>query len=78
MAILETKLTDPFTVVKKFFDVARDNLMEQFQKESELYEEQAQFLQEQIHQMIDDKLKANQNCLMLEEKMRHLGEDIGL
>jgi len=74
---LENRLQDPFVVVKNYFEVARDTLRSQFDKESALYEEQTEFLQEQIHQMIDDKLKAHQNCLILEEKIRHLNEDIG-
>ncbi len=57
--------------------MARDTLRSQFDKESALYEEQTVFLQDQIHQMIDDKLRAHQNCLILEEKLRHLSEDIG-
>jgi hypothetical protein len=46
--------------------VAKESLRAGFDKESSLFEEQSNFLQEQIHQMIDDKLKAHQNCLMLE------------
>lgn len=72
MKILENKLQDPFVVVKDYFQISRETLRGQFEKECVLYEEQTTFLQEQIHQMIDDKLKAHQNCLMLEEKIRHL------
>lgn len=77
MKILENTLQDPFVVVKDYFQISRETLRGQFEKECALYEEQTAFLQEQIHQMIDDKLKAHQNCLMLEEKIRHLTEDIG-
>jgi hypothetical protein len=77
MKILESILQDPFVVVKDYFEMAKDTLKSQFEKECALYDEQTGFLQEQIHQMIDDKLKAHQNCLMLEEKIRHLTEDIG-
>lgn len=77
MKILESKLQDPFSVVKNYFEVARNSLRDSFDKECLLHEEQTSFLQDQIHQMIDDKLKAHQNCLILEEKIRHLTEDIG-
>ena len=77
MKILESILHDPFVVVKDYFEIAKDTLRSQFEKECALYEEQTTFLQDQIHQMIDDKLRAHQNCLMLEEKIRHLSEDIG-
>jgi len=77
MKILENILQDPFVVVKNYFEVAKDTLRTSFEKDSALYEEQTSFLQEQIHQMIDDKLKAHQNCLIIEEKIRHLTEDIG-
>lgn len=77
MKILEIRLQDPFLVVKNYFEVAKDSLRDSLDKESALYEEQTSFLQDQIHQMIDDKLKAHQNCLILEEKIRHLNEDIG-
>jgi hypothetical protein len=66
LRILENRLQDPFLVVKNYFEVAKDTLRTEFDKESHLFEEQSQFLQEQIHQMIDDKLKAHQNCLILE------------
>lgn len=46
--------------------MAKHTLRESFDKESVLYEEQTNFLQDQIHQMIDDKLRAHQNCLILE------------
>ena len=36
------------------------------------------FLQEQINSMTDDKVKATQSCLILEEKIRNLTEDIGV
>lgn len=66
MKILENRLQDPFSVVKQYFEVAKHSLRESFDKECTLYEEQTNFLQEQIHQMIDDKLRAHQNCLILE------------
>jgi hypothetical protein len=65
MKILENRLQDPFSVVKNYFEVAKNTLRETFDKDSALYEEQTNFLQEQIHQMIEDKLKAHQNCLIL-------------
>ena len=66
MKILENKLQDPFLVVKNYFEVAKDTLRNSLHKESELFDEQSNFLQDQLHQMIDDKLKANQSCLILE------------
>lgn len=74
---MENRLQDPFLVVKNYFGVAKDTLRTSFDKESALFDEQSNFLADQIHQMIDDKLKVHQNCLILEEKMRHLTEDIG-
>ena len=43
-----------------------------------MYEEQTAFLQEQITTMMDDKIKAAQNCIILEEKIKTLGQEIGL
>jgi len=58
-------LHDPFNVVKDYFALATKTLNSNYEKDCDLYEEQVQFLQEQINSMTDDKVKATQSCLIL-------------
>ena len=76
--ILEKKLEDPFKVVNDYFVLARESIRVNYEKDSHLYEEQTDFLQDQIESMTDDKIKATQNILILEEKLKTLGQDVGM
>ena len=78
MKILESKLQDPFRVIKDFFELSKTTHKNNYEKECSLYEEQNAFLHEQVGAMIDDKLKGMQNCLIMQEKLRNLEQDVGL
>lgn len=78
MKILEAKLQDPFKIIKDYFELSKGSLRTIYDKECGLYEEQSLFLHDQVSDMIDDKLKAMQNCLIMEEKIRNLEQDVGI
>lgn len=78
MQILESKLQDPFKIIKDYFELSKETLKINYDKECGLYEEQSYFLHEQVTSMIEDKLKGMQNCLIMQEKIRNLEQDVGI
>ena len=78
MKILESKLNDPFKIIKDYFELSKGTMKSSYEKECSLYEEQSGFLHEQITAMIDDKLKGMQNCLIMQERIRNLEQDVGI
>ena len=64
--------------MKDYFELSKTTLKVGYEKECSLYEEQSGFLHDQVADMIDDKLKAMQNCLIMQEKIRNLQQDIGI
>lgn len=70
-------IQDPFKDSREYFSVARQNLRTEFEKNCDIFNEEMQFLKDQIDEVTQDKLKIIQNSLIVEQKIRELGKDIG-